>query len=263
MSNNNTHLPADVHLEIDTKANEYVAMPGVEFSRASADGYIAGATEYAQWKVKYDNLKREADKLRQWKREACLIIDPIIEYGQGRAPLGSSCTEFVLNRCRKYDELKVHYEKVCRTLSRMTLSMQVHPHCQPKSEFLDLVTEANESLAIWEGKGKLSALPQPAEKDNGEYMLVFTPCAEDDPWACGSYTSNDGQSLCFVREGYVPKEGNSLLPILKNITLADIDAPVFTHTQQFREHFDFIKSRFLEVVANGDGKEGEKEVKPL
>lgn len=38
-----------------------------------------------------------------------------------------------------------------------------------------------------------------------EYVLVFTPCAENDPNRCGGYSSDDGYSLCYVREMYVPK----------------------------------------------------------
>jgi hypothetical protein len=36
------------------------------------------------------------------------------------------------------------------------------------------------------------------------YELVFTPCAENDQRAVGSYTSHDGESHCNVREMYVP-----------------------------------------------------------
>ena len=37
---------------------------------------------------------------------------------------------------------------------------------------------------------------------------VYVPCPEDDPNVCGSYTSLDGQSLCFVRLERIPiKEG--------------------------------------------------------
>jgi hypothetical protein len=31
-------------------------------------------------------------------------------------------------------------------------------------------------------------------------MSVFVPCLENDPEMCGGFTSNDGQSLCYVKE---------------------------------------------------------------
>lgn len=54
----------------------------------------------------------------------------------------------------------------------------------------------DKDMKDWE-KGKLTTR---------EYTLLFIPCAEDDQRACGSYTPNDGQSFCYVREGYVPKD---------------------------------------------------------
>lgn len=39
-----------------------------------------------------------------------------------------------------------------------------------------------------------------------EYTLAFIPCTEDDPNRCGGYTSDDGQSLCYVREVHVPAQ---------------------------------------------------------
>lgn len=59
-------------------------------------------------------LQQRIDLLEQWKREASLIIDPIIEYGQ-RHPdckLGSSITSFVLERCKQYDDLKALYDQM-------------------------------------------------------------------------------------------------------------------------------------------------------
>lgn len=42
------------------------------------------------------------------------------------------------------------------------------------------------------------------ESDAVARTPVFIPCTEDDPDCCGGYTSNDGQSLCHVKEIQVP-----------------------------------------------------------
>lgn len=42
--------------------------------------------------------------------------------------------------------------------------------------------------------------------------------------------------------------GQPALQVLQNFTLADIDAPTFTHTAEFRKHFDYIKGKFMEVL---------------
>lgn len=51
--------------------------------------------------------------------------------------------------------------------------------------------------------------------------------------------------LSFER---VKEAGQPVLQVLQNITLADIDAPTFTHTAEFRKHFDYIKGKFIEVL---------------
>jgi hypothetical protein len=55
------------------------------------------------------------------------------------------------------------------------------------------------------------------------------------------------------------KEENNPASLIQNIYLSDIDAPVFTHSPQFKEHFDYIKSKFIEIVSKGNGQEGNKE----
>jgi hypothetical protein len=54
-STNNT-LPAEVLEEILKNAPAFQAND-TDFSKGKRHGYIAGATEYAQWKVKYDLAK--------------------------------------------------------------------------------------------------------------------------------------------------------------------------------------------------------------
>lgn len=51
--------------------------------------------------------------------------------------------------------------------------------------------------------------------------------------------------LSFER---VKEAGQPSILALQNLTLADIDAPTFTHTEEFRKHFDYIKDKFMEVL---------------
>lgn len=44
----------------------------------------------------------------------------------------------------------------------------------------------------------------------GEYELAFIPCAEDDPRSVGGFTSDDGQSLCHVRELHLPVKAGAV-----------------------------------------------------
>ena len=61
-------------------------------------------------------------------------------------------------------------------------------------------------LASWFGdkvsnQDWLIALPsKDKEEKTGDVMTVYVPCDENDEMAVGSFTSLDGQSLCYVRE---------------------------------------------------------------
>jgi hypothetical protein len=66
--NNNTSLPAEVVEQISGDAIK--RFPCTPISEKHIDnieryriGYEAGATEWAQWKVQYDELKERADKM--------------------------------------------------------------------------------------------------------------------------------------------------------------------------------------------------------
>jgi hypothetical protein len=49
-----------------------------------------------------------------------------------------------------------------------------------------------------------------------------------------------------------PNEQPDAYQTIQNIQLDDIDAPVFTHSPQFRDHFDYIKKKFLEIIAKAN-----------
>lgn len=47
--------------------------------------------------------------------------------------------------------------------------------------------------------------PQDVVHSNVKYVTAFIPCPEDDERCVGSFTSNDGRSLCHVREIEIPE----------------------------------------------------------
>jgi hypothetical protein len=61
-----------------------------------------------------------------------------------------------------------------------------------------------------------------AQAGTKQFELAFAPCAEDDPRSVGSYTSSDGQSLCFVRELHVPEAHSGTL-LIKTEAIAIIE----------------------------------------
>lgn len=66
----------------------------------------------------------------------------------------------------------------------------------------------------------------PAEQPGREVerCAVFVPCTEDDPDCCGGYTSNDGRSLCYVKEVLVP------LSAFKQPTAAKLEPGLIFHS---------------------------------
>lgn len=104
-----------------------------------------------------------------------------------------------------------------------------------------------------------------------EYEIGVAYHAKDSKSKGGGVFNGDGAFIWGDRTLVWPKHrddlyildesgvGDSLLDMLQSINLSDIDAPVFTHTRQFREHFDYIKKKFIEITGKGDGKEGDKE----
>lgn len=70
--------------------------------------YIAGATAEAEClQAEIDGLNNLCNKLESWKREASEVLAPVMEYAQGHpeAKLGSSLAQFVVDRCKAYDQL--------------------------------------------------------------------------------------------------------------------------------------------------------------
>lgn len=162
MSTNNTQLPVEVVEEIKknvaAKTNavdERLKGSSKDYGRRMGylDGYEAGgialATEYATkiHQVQQEN-KELKEKLKQWE------LDAYEAQGQFESQEMAA-----IRQSEAFTRLGERYDKACRALHRMTLSMQVHPDNQPNSEFADMVDSANVVLALWEDKEVKGGLP--------------------------------------------------------------------------------------------------------
>lgn len=74
--------------------------------------YKAGATAWAEL----------VEALEKWKAEATILLDPLIAYGQAHPEikLGACCTEFILNRAKRYDAILERAEKLREALERIS-----------------------------------------------------------------------------------------------------------------------------------------------
>lgn len=71
-------------------------------------GYLEAAKKYnADPQAAEERIK----ELEQWQREALLVMNHILDYGQSHPDikLGQSITSFVIERCKQYDELKAEH----------------------------------------------------------------------------------------------------------------------------------------------------------
>ena len=68
-----------------------------------------------------------------------------------------------------------------------------------------------------------------------------------DKFYCVAFKEKDVVQAVEIAEAEARER---FIEALKSIKISDIDAPTFTHTKQFREHFDYIKSEFLRIIDN-------------
>jgi FtsZ-binding cell division protein ZapB len=107
------------------------------------------AKKYGELKAQYDALEQGSirknqalqdrnDELEQWKREATLVLNPILDYGQKHPDikLGQSISTFVVDRCKQYDELKAENEalKVIRDSSQENYDELLREHAALKEK---------------------------------------------------------------------------------------------------------------------------------
>jgi hypothetical protein len=229
MTNNNTQLPVEVaEIKSENKLKllppewqkEIIAFAeglirelptstphDVGFYCGALSGITVGAAEYA---TKLHLLQQENDKLKDEFRKA---IDDFRE-----ATLKVIDAKGQVEK--EHDELREHYNNACRTLSRMTLSMQVHPDNQPNSEFFDLVEGANETLAIWEGKLTTEQIAKRKEaiewyRNPAAAPSVLRETIEDIILSAGKHSQEQCTEIAdaILRESGQSKEGNKSLEV--------------------------------------------------
>jgi hypothetical protein len=103
----NTQLPAEVEAEIEAYADD-ITKPlkmdndyQVGYNNGMEAGAISAGTHFAE---KLHQANQEIAELKQWKSEAAILLNPILEYGQSKeagVPLGESITSVLLERCKQ------------------------------------------------------------------------------------------------------------------------------------------------------------------
>lgn len=80
--------------------------------------YIAGATAWAGWKVRFDELAIENENLRRWKMEAAELLTKIHSYAHKHLEikLGASTVEFVISMAKERDALKDKHDTLATVL---------------------------------------------------------------------------------------------------------------------------------------------------
>lgn len=106
-------LPKEITDQINNEADLYGFVVPYDGSNTfyiddKVKGYQEGATAWAGWKVKYDELAIENENLRRWKMEAAELLTKIHSYAHKHLEikLGTSTVEFVISMAKERDALK-------------------------------------------------------------------------------------------------------------------------------------------------------------
>jgi hypothetical protein len=128
----------------------------------------------------------------------------------------------------------------------------------------------------WPYKDVITLLTKYAEERKGATTSVYIPCHDDDPRACGSYTSTDGQCVGYIRESKVPVEQGAVwvrcserMPGTYKVRFKDISGNVFNGNYSAQTGL-FYAYRFQEPITEvvewlderGQSNEAGGEVKP-
>lgn len=112
-------------------------------------GYIAGATAYAHYKERCEELER-------WKREADSLLSPLLDYGQSKEaniPLGASITAVILQRAKQFEQAKKALKEIlvyCEESGLKKVSVENPVHMAVYHS----LHAANNALASWKEEGK-------------------------------------------------------------------------------------------------------------
>lgn len=105
---------------------------------------------------------------------------------------------------------------------------------------MEYYNEKGENFALVNGKWCLE----------NEHDINDVPINEDQIWEV--YNAH-----------FLPEESTTpskdVLSILQQINISDIDAPVFTHSDKFLAHFNYIKEKFIEIIGERDAPSKESE----
>lgn len=64
----------------------------------------------------------------------------------------------------------------------------------------------------------------------------------------GGYTIRNWKEIEWLDETPTAAGDAGILERLEAIRITDMDAPVFTHSPQFRKHFEYIQGKFIEIL---------------
>jgi hypothetical protein len=124
MESKDTQLPAEVldkitqeaeaiYNKLDSAARDYdeyeYGLPMFEKCKEPIERVL---TEYAS---KLHQEQQENAQLKQWKKEAQELLNPILDYGQSKEagiPLGESITVVVLERCKRFENAGKLFKKI-------------------------------------------------------------------------------------------------------------------------------------------------------
>lgn len=138
----NTPISPETAASILEDAKLYFDKAFIHSYADARDGYIAGATAYAPYKERCEELER-------WKREAKALLDPLLDYGlskEAQMPLGASIPLVILQRAKQFQQAK-------KALERIDQMPNPRNRIQYK-EFVALVkTIAANTLATWKEEG--------------------------------------------------------------------------------------------------------------
>lgn len=128
-----------INTQADCPKDEYYDDPPQHILRGKLDDPRAGwqviqctAEEMLEVAKQFDRAEyldestssdpAEVLELRQWKKEAMELLNPIMEYGRTHPDikLGSSTTQFVLNRAKAAELLVKALKEIASPISRLT-----------------------------------------------------------------------------------------------------------------------------------------------
>lgn len=110
-----TELKPELKAQIWEEAKAYAKSFGRKEIGYYSLNYQAGATAYA---LKIQQAEERIKQLEQWKKEAKLILDPLLDWGQEQKdiPLGKDVTVEILRRAKLYTEAEEMMERMEREI---------------------------------------------------------------------------------------------------------------------------------------------------